>query len=127
VFEIRDANGYVATAAAAIRPPEPTADRDVQAERGFHAFRHPKHRPAIGHKADLVKILMASLNDERKSELPSAGLSELDISPREIIVKLLWWEAVPKNKLTDVSIGQVAKNPEVRHFIFLLSLVLPDS
>ena len=35
---------------------------------------------------------------------------------------LLWWEAVPKKKLTVISIGQITKNPEVRHFIFLFSL-----
>ena len=36
---------------------------------------------------------------------------------------LLWGSALAKKKLTEISIGQITKNPEVRHFIFLLSLI----
>jgi hypothetical protein len=108
ILEVRDANGNVATVGVAeithrpssirarpshLEPPEP-ASSDDDAIRAVHKFKHPKHLLSIECQADLAKILLASLNEERVSELRSHGRAATDVSPRDIVVTMMTARAV---------------------------------
>jgi hypothetical protein len=65
-------------------PPTPTG-ADNPSARNFHAFTCPLHVLETECKADLIKIMKASLGPERVLELKDSGFAELDTSPREIV------------------------------------------
>jgi hypothetical protein len=108
VTEVRDGNGDVTTVGRAeilhrpssIRPrpahlePPELAANDDDAIRAVHKFKCPKCLLSIECEADLTKILMASLNEERASELRSHGHAALGVSPREIVEAMMSVHAV---------------------------------
>jgi hypothetical protein len=99
VAEVRNRAGDVTTvgaaevlhapAAVAPRPTHPEPPRPAAADNptvhNFHSFMCPLCVLETECKADLIKILKASLGPERTLELKDAGFAELDISPREIV------------------------------------------
>jgi hypothetical protein len=78
VAEVLHAPATVSPRPTCPKPPTPTA-ADNPAVRNFHSFMCPLHVLEIECKADLIKILKASLGPERMLELKDAGFAELGI------------------------------------------------
>jgi hypothetical protein len=108
ILEVLDGSGDVTTVGVAeilhrpssirprpthLEPPEP-ASTDTDAVRAVHKFKYPKYLLSIECQADLTKTLLASLNEERLSELRSHGHTAIDVSPRDIVETMMSVHAV---------------------------------